>query len=92
MELTREILENLGFETSHPDYKLAKYKQSGENWFACAEEAYVPTTNNIMFNVNAWRENEKGVIIKRAQVGFINTEEELLTILDFVGIELNKDK
>jgi len=85
MVITKELLEKLSFENNHPERVLATFHKRAKElpeWNVTLETTYITNSNELAFNVSAWKCNDKGVIVKRVQAGFIKTTEELNKILD----------
>lgn len=92
MQLTRDYFTSRGFETNHPDYvlcKMYKHNTEGNEWRIMVEEEYIPLTNKLAYNINAWRCAETGAIIKRASVHMAEDSNELDTVIKLCGIEEN---
>ena len=92
MELTKEYLLEHGYETNHPDRVLCRfYKTNNKNpeWRVSVEQEYLPLSNKLGFNINCWRCNETGAIIKRASVSYADTVEELNAVIQMCGIDIN---
>lgn len=89
-ELTNDYLIKHGFETNHPNRVLCHfYKTNNKNpeWRINIEQEYFPLSNRLVYNVNCWRCDEKGAIIKRSSVDYINTVEELNAVVSLCGID-----
>lgn len=91
MQLTRDYLISEGFETNHPEYVLCKmYKHSKSNpeWRVSIEENYIPFSNKLAFDIDCWKCDESGTIVKRASVHFAETSEELESVIKLCNIDV----
>lgn len=91
MVLTLETLKDAGFLSNHPENVLAKYylaspKTESCEWRIMIEQDYLPGTNVLNFNVNMWKTNERGAIVKRASLSDCKTTEDLNTLISLCEI------
>lgn len=91
MELTKEKLIEMGFETNHPEHTLNKWYKKSQNpeWRIMVEQDYLPLSNVLTFNVSCWSCNDKGAIIKRSSLSDVRTTEDLEMIINLCNIKFN---
>lgn len=93
MELTKDYLINLGFETNHPEYTLNKWYKKSKNpeWRVMVEQEYLPLSNVLSYNVSCWSCDDRGAIMKRASLSDVRTTEDLHEIINLCNIELKQN-
>lgn len=91
MQLSNEYLVAHGFGANHPDRVLKKYykhSMTKPEWRLSVTEEYIPMTNKLAYNIDAWRCAESGAIIKRASIHMAETVEELEGVTKLCGIDV----
>lgn len=90
MELTNDVLLNLGFKSDNPKNTLTTfYIQNTEKpeWRISITKLYKPYSNKMMYNVDCWACNSNGIIIKRSSLTDVTTTLELQKIIDLCRID-----
>ena len=91
-EITEDFLKLNGFHTNHPERVIKKFYLSktvdGCEFHVTAKQEYIVNTNKLYWNVDCWRADETGAIVKRSSVHYTNDVEELRKVMELCGIEL----
>lgn len=91
MQLTRDYLIANGYSINHPDrvlVKFYKHSKAAPDWRVSIVEEYIPLTNKLAFNIDCWKCNNSGAIIKRASVHMAETVEELESVIKLCEINV----
>lgn len=89
MEITVEILRELGFTETDSNMFFPKFIKTTKNpdTFISLEKEYLSTTSNeIAWNLHSWRSDDSHAIIRRVNVTGLYTMEDLKTATDLCGI------
>lgn len=88
MEITVEILKELGFEEKNPNVIFSRLQKLGKDpdTFIGVSKEYQGKTRDVVWDVNCWRADETGAIIRRSSVSGIKSLEELKSCTDLCGI------
>lgn len=86
-----EFLERNGFQCNHPDYVMKKWSKNGVSpeWRVSLEPVYTPMTNKLSYNVDCWRCNDKGAIIKRGSLSYVTDYEDVVRLCDICDIDVS---
>lgn len=90
MELTIDILTKNGFECNHPERPLGNFIFHGKEpteFRIMAEQQYYPLSNVLGFQINCWKCDGRGAIVKRSSVGITQTVEDLQNVIDLCEID-----
>jgi hypothetical protein len=88
MEITVEKLKELGFEEKNPNPVFSRLRKLGkdpETYIGVSKE-YQGKEREVVWEVNCWRADETGAIIRRSSVSGIRTFEDLKACTDLCGV------
>ena len=87
-EITEDFLKLNGFDTNHPERAIKKFYLSKTVAGCEFHVTAIVNTNKQFWNIDCWRADETGVIVKRSSVHYTNDVEELRKVMELCGIEL----
>lgn len=90
MQLTKELLIELGFTSNHMEHILCTLFLSGTDFRIEIKQEYLSSTNKLVFNAYIWKTSDKpikSIIYKRITMSNVETLENLQTLIDLCEID-----
>jgi hypothetical protein len=88
-EITKEYLLEHGFTSDRPDDALCRFVKSPEDnsYRIMVEHIFRSLDTNLTWAIDCWNCDEHGAIVRRANVMYTDSVEDLETVIKLTNID-----